>query len=112
MKPENDPAYETRLRDKINELMQKGGGYYPFERSNFKEFLDHMTDEQKHKLANDICYGYYLTAGCELQLHAENFWKRLARIEAEARLAEEYDSCKRCGGTGCSDCEDKEHDYD
>lgn len=112
MKPENDPNYETRLRDKIRELMQKGGDYYPFEQSNFREFLANMDDKPSNELAISCILGLPRTIGFELIDHATKYWERLARTESEARLAEEYDSCGHCGGNGCSKCEDKGHDYD
>jgi hypothetical protein len=112
MKPENDPAYETRLLVKINELMLKGNDYYPINTSNLVEFLANMNSKQAEYLSEHLINRRYEAAGLFIEAMAHAHWKRLARIEAEARLAEEYDSCERCGGTGCSDCDDKEHDDD
>jgi hypothetical protein len=107
--PDTDPNYENRLNEKIEELMKKGGGYYPFEHSNFSEVMATLADEQTDRLA-DLCSNSMLSnAGAFLVSDASNYWERLARTEAEARLEEEYDSCE-CGGVGCSDCENNENE--
>jgi hypothetical protein len=109
VKPENDPNYENRLNDKIDELMKKGSDYYPFEHSNFREFLANMLESQIDKMA-DLCSTRDISgAGHELNRFALMYWEALATTEAEARLEEEYMSCD-CGGNGCGKCNDKEHD--
>jgi hypothetical protein len=109
MKPENDPNYETRLRDKINELMK--GDYDPLDPSNLAEVLANLNEKQTFYLSDDLIEDRYEAAGIYINIIANSHWERLARIEAEARLAEEYMSCD-CGGNGCSKCNDKGHDYD
>ena len=105
----NEDLYAKALDIKMTELMKKDGGYYPFEHSNFREFLSDIMEEQIDKLA-DLCSTRDTPgAGHELNRFALLYWERLARIEAEARLAEE---CPQCWGLGCPACEDKEHDDD
>jgi hypothetical protein len=106
----NEDLYAKALNIKMTELMKKDGDYYPFEHSNFREFMDNITDEQSNRLA-DLCSQRVDVdaAGWALKVYAKTFWTRLARIEAEARLAEE---CQQCWGLGCPACEDKEHDDD
>ena len=112
MNPENDPNYANRLSVMIGELTKKGAKYYPFDHSNFVEFLANIDEEKVHKIA-DVCSINKLSSlsGIILQSYATAYWENLARIEAEARLEEEYLSCD-CGGNGCSKCNDKEHDND
>ena len=107
----NDDLYAKALDIKMTELMEKDGGYYPFEHSNFREFLEKIDDESVRMLIIYLEIGAFgkLEAGCNLNRDATEYWTRLARIEAEARLAEE---CPQCWGLGCPACEDKGHDDD
>lgn len=108
MKPENDPNYENRLNEKIKELMKKGGDYYPFDTDNFFEAMQNFDHSNAVSLVS-LTEHEQLQAGLYLRKLVTEHWERLARIEAEARLEDEYNSCERCGGQGCSKCE-KDHD--
>jgi hypothetical protein len=108
--PDTDPNYENRLNVKIEELMKKGGDYYPLDTSNLAEFLETMDLKQVEYLSEHLINKRYESAGLYIDTIAYYHWQRLARIEAEARLAEEYTSCERCGGNGCPDCNDKENE--
>jgi hypothetical protein len=66
-----------------------------------------MDDKQSNDVADNIVSDYNFTTGLILQQYATKFWTRLARIEAEARLAEE---CQQCFGLGCPACEDNENE--
>jgi hypothetical protein len=104
----NDDLYEKALNIKITELMKKdGGAYYPIEPSNLVEFLANMNSKQAEYLSEHIINQRHAAAGFIIETMAHAHWERLARIEAEARLAEE---CRQCWGLGCPACEDKEHD--
>ena len=103
----NEDLYAKALNIKITELIKKGGGYYRFDRSNFREFFDNITDEQKDIMADLYSENKVYTVFGYLDFRAAEYWERLARSEAEARLAED---CPQCWGLGCPACEDNENE--
>jgi len=99
----NDAAYERALEQKIDELMN--GEYSPFLACNLQETIDNLSDPDLEVLAEYVVNPADAgMAGQFLRAKSVNFWTRLAKTEAEARLERE---CQNCYGLGCNQCNDK-----
>lgn len=95
---DKEEQYLSFINKRVEELTQSGAKFYPFTEQNFSEALSECN-------LKDIAWlfeqGLTSIAGVKTQLVVMDYWKDLARKQAEIEAETE---CKVCMGSGCPSC--------
>ena len=99
-------AYNAAIEARAEELTKQGCAFYPFSEHNFSEAL---SESDLRETAWLFQQGLTLLAGMKTQLVVTEYWKKLARNQAEQDIENE---CSKCFGAGCRHCNDEHFEYE